>query len=457
MKDTQSKTKIYFYGGAGGVTGANYILEVGNYRIMIDCGLFQGGRFAEEQNHDKFAFDASSVQTLFVTHAHVDHVGRIPKLYKEGFRGTIISTPPTRDLAEVMLTDALKVMEHENEDKGGTPLYTREDLVGSMQLFKPIPYNQEIKFPEDISVYLRDSAHILGSAMIEIHTSEHKIVFTGDLGNVPAPLLKDIYPLEEVDYLSMESVYGNRFHEATETRHLALERLIENTVTSGGTIIIPAFALERSQALLAELNELVEHSRIPRIPVFVDSPLAINATKVYKKYESYFNTESQFAIKSGDDLFNFPGLTLTLTREESQKINTVKGPKIIIAGNPHGYGSRIMYHLMRYLPDPNSTVIFIGFPRVSSLGRHLMDGEKEVKIHGAMVPVRAKIENISSYSSHADQPQLKNFVARLKKPVKKIFVTMGEEEGSEIFARIIRDELGIQATVPKIGDVIELE
>ncbi|MBI4272871.1 MBL fold metallo-hydrolase [Candidatus Uhrbacteria bacterium] len=457
MKGDHPKTKIYFYGGAGGVTGANYILEIGNYRIMIDCGLFQGSRFAEEQNHEKFGFDASGVQTLFVTHAHVDHVGRIPKLYKEGFRGTIISTPPTRDLAEVMLTDAIKIMEHEVEDRGGTPLYTREDLNASLKLFTPVPYNKEIPLPGGVSVFLRDSAHILGSAMIEIHTENSKIVFTGDLGNTPAPLLNDIYPLEEVDYLSMESVYGNRFHESLATRKLTLERLIEDTVTTGGSIIIPAFALERSQALLSELNELVENHRIPRIPVFVDSPLAINATEVYKKYGSYFNEESQFAIKKGDDLFKFPGLTFTPTREASQKINDVKGQKIIIAGNPHGYGSRIMYHFLRYLPDPHSTIIFIGFPRVSSIGRRLMDGEKEVKIHGRMIPARARITNISSYSSHADQTQLKNFVARLKKPVKQIFVTMGEEEGSRIFARLIRDELGLQATVPKIGDVVELD
>lgn len=457
MIDEHAKTKIYFHGGAGGVTGANYILEIGDYRMMIDCGLFQGSRFAEEQNHEKFTFDPTQVHALFLTHSHVDHVGRIPKLYNEGFRGVIYSTPPTRDLAEVMLTDALKIMEHEIEDRGGAPLYTREDLKASLELFQPIPYNQEIQLPGIASVFLRDSAHILGSAMIEIITQKHTIVFTGDLGNTPAPLLRDIYPLEEVDYLSMESVYGDRFHELPETRRLTLERLIEDTVSAGGCIIIPSFALERSQVLLSELNELIENRRIPRIPVFVDSPLAIEATKVYKKYESYFNAESKRALKQGDELFNFPGLTFTPSREASQKINDIKGSKIIIAGNPHGYGSRIMYHFMRHLPDPNSTIIFIGFPRVSSLGRRLTDGEKEVKIHGRIVPVRAKIANISSYSSHADQTQLKNFVSRLRKPVKNVFVTMGEKNGSQIFARIIRDELGLSATVPKIGDVVELE
>lgn len=456
MKGSRPISKLYFHGGAGGVTGANYILEIGDYRLMVDCGLFQGGHFAEQQNHEPFSYDPASVHALFVTHSHIDHIGRVPKLYHDGFRGVIYSTPPTADLAQVMLEDALKIMEHEVENNGGERLYSREDFTEALKLFQPVDYNTEIRLPGGASAILRNSAHILGSAMIEIQTNEYKIVFTGDLGNTPAPLLNDIYPLEETDYLSMESVYGNRFHEASQERHLILERVIEDTITKGGAIIIPAFALERTQALLSELNELIEHNRIPRIPVFLDSPLAINATEVYKKYRTYFNPESQFAMQNGDDIFQFPGLVMTPTREASQKINKIEKSKIIIAGNPHGYGSRIMYHFARYLPDANSTVLFVGFPRISSVGRQLTDGAQTVNIQGRQTPVRATIVNISSYSAHADQPQLKNFVARLKKPVKMVFATMGEETSAETLAHLIRDELGINTTVPKIGDVVEL-
>jgi len=457
MKGIRPVSKLYFHGGAGGVTGANYILEVGDYRLMVDCGLFQGSRFAENQNLEPFSYDPARVNALFVTHSHIDHIGRIPKLYRNGFRGVIYSTPPTADLTEVMLEDALKIMEHEVESQGGECLYSRQDLSEVLKLFKPVDYNTEIHLPGGISATLRNSAHILGSAMIEIQTNEYKIVFTGDLGNTPAPLLNGIYPLEETDYLSMESVYGNRFHEGSEERHLILERVIEDTVTKGGTIIIPSFALERTQALLAELNELIENNRIPRIPVFLDSPLAINATEVYKKHEAYFNPESQFTIQKGDDLFQFPGLVMTPTREASQKINKIEKSKIIMAGNPHGYGSRIMYHFAKYLPDENSTVLFVGFPRISSLGRQLTDGAKEVNVQGRKIPVRAKIVNISSYSAHADQTQLKAFVAGLKKPIKMVFATMGEETSAQTLAGLIRDELGINASVPKIGDVVPLE
>ncbi|MBI2484043.1 MBL fold metallo-hydrolase [Candidatus Uhrbacteria bacterium] len=457
MKGERPVSKLYFHGGAGGVTGANYILEVGDYRLMIDCGLFQGGRFAERQNLEPFSYDPARVHSLFVTHAHIDHIGRIPKLYSDGFRGVIYSTPPAADLARVMLEDALKIMEHEIEKEGGACLYSRHDLTEALKLFQPVDYDTEIRLPGGITATLRNSAHILGSAMIEIQTDSYKIVFTGDIGNTPTPLLNDIYPMKETDYLSMESVYGNRFHEGSEERHLILERVIEDTVTKGGTIIIPTFALERTQALLAELNELIENNRIPRIPVFLDSPLAINATEVYKKHERYFNPQSQVAIQKGDDLFRFPGLVMTPSRQESQKINKVEKSKIIMAGNPHGYGSRIMYHFARYLPDEHSTVLFVGFPRISSLGRRLTDGATEVRVQGRQTPVRAKIVNISSYSAHADQTQLKNFVARFAKPVKMVFATMGEETSAETLARVIRDELGINATVPKIGDMIPLD
>jgi metallo-beta-lactamase family protein len=448
---------IGFYGGAGGVTGANYIFEWDGLRIMVDCGLFQGGRFAENENHKPFAYDPSSIDAVCITHAHADHIGRLPKLVKDGYSGPIYSTEPTAALARVMLKDAFTIMRHECEYHKDEPLYTESDLDAALNLFTPLPYNTEKKLNDSVSFFLRDSAHILGSAMIELHADDKIIVFTGDIGNIPTPLLKKPFTIEFCDYLLMESVYGDRFHEQSAERKLKLERLIEDTVTRKGALIIPAFALERTQELLAELNELVEHNRIPRIPVYLDSPLAIRATDVYKKFQGYFNEEAQKEIAHEHDLFNFPGLIRTLTREESQTINTAPSPKIIIAGNPHGYGSRIAHHFLHTLSDPNNTILFVGYARVSSLGRRLVEGAREVKIFDNYVPVRAQIAHISGYSSHADQAQLKNFVTGIKKPIKNVFVTMGEQSSSETLARVIQDEVGIHATVPALGSVVELE
>lgn len=449
--------KIGFYGGSGGVTGANYILEWDSCRLMVDCGLFQGWRFAEQENHKPFPYDPASIDIVCITHAHADHIGRLPKLIKEGFRGTIYATPPTAALMRVMLADAHKIMRQECERHGDEPLYTDPDLTKTFEHVIPLEYDKKLSLPKGGELYFRDSAHILGSAMVEVHGEDEIIVFTGDLGNTPSPLLKTIYPLQYCDTMIMESVYGDRLHEGSSERKLKLERVIEDTVTRKGTLIIPTFALERTQALLSELNELVEHNRIPRIPLYLDSPLAINATAVYREFHSYFNDEAHKELSHDKDLFDFPGLVMTPKREDSQKINAVPPPKIIIAGNPHGYGSRIAHHFIRALPDPNSTVLFVGYARTSSMGRNLVDGAKELSIFGSTIPVRAQIAHISGYSAHADQQQLKEFVAAINKPIKRIFVTMGEPSASQTLATVLQDEVGVHATVPKLGDVISLD
>ncbi|MEK7123184.1 MAG: MBL fold metallo-hydrolase, partial [Patescibacteria group bacterium] len=283
---------IGFYGGAGGVTGANYVLDTGSCKIMVDCGLFQGWRFAEEENHKPFPYDPASIDTVCVTHAHADHIGRLPKLVRDGFRGTIYATEPTAALMRVMLEDALGIIKHECEWHSDTPLYEQHDLDKTLSLIKPLRYDEWVVL-KNCRLSFHDTAHILGSAMIEIHVDEKILVFTGDLGNVPSPLLKTIYPLEYCDYLIMESVYGNRLHEPAGEREMKLERMIEDTVTRNGTLIIPTFALERTQELLSQLNELIEHNRIPRVPVYLDSPLAINATEVYQQFTHYFNEHTQ--------------------------------------------------------------------------------------------------------------------------------------------------------------------
>ncbi len=448
---------IHFFGGAGSVTGSCYLLELGTTKLLVDCGLFQGDRFMEEKNTVAFPFDPISLDAVFVTHAHADHIGRIPKLYREGFRGRIIATQPTCDLAKIMFADALKVMGYEKEESGADPIYTEEDIAGAVRLFEPHPYNEPIRINGAVEVTLRDSAHILGSAMIEVHFGAKTIVLTGDLGNPPTPLLGEPYLLQHTDYLVMESVYGDRDHENRADRKLILERLIENTYSAGGTILIPAFALERTQEMLADINELVENNRVPAMPVFVDSPLAIRATEVYMQNKDFFNPEAQRIMKTGDDLFAFPGLRFTPSREESKEINLVKGSKIIIAGNPHGDGSRIAYHFLRYLSDPNSTVLFVGFQRPGSMGRHIADGAPEVMIHGQCIAVNAHVEQLYSYSAHADHTQLKQFVAEIHKPIKKIFVAMGEPDVATHFAQEIRDEYGLDAIAPSFGDVVSLD
>ncbi len=448
--------KLHFYGGAGTVTGACYLLETNGMRLLVDCGMFQGGRFAEEENKKPFPFNPAEIDIVFVTHAHADHIGRLPRLVKDGFRGRIICTPPTRDLMRVMLTDALKIMKHECEYLNDTPLYDERDLESTLALTEPHLYNESFSLGSAIMITLRDSAHILGSCMIEMTIDEMIVVFTGDLGNTPAPLLKEIYQIPTCDYLIMESVYGNRVHEHIDNRKEILERAIEDTVTKKGTLVIPILALERTQGILSELDELVEHNRIPRVPMFLDSPLAINATEVYKRYTSYFNSDLQRYMKGGNDLFSFPGLTLTPSREASQRINEVKAPKIIMAGNPHGYGSRISHHFLRMLSDENSTVLFVGYPRISSLGRALVDGERHVSIMNSTVTVRAQIRVISGYSAHADSNQLVHFVNNISKPLKNIFVAMGETDSSQALSQRLRDEVGVAATVPKLGDMVTL-
>ena len=448
---------IGFYGGAGGVTGANYVLDTGACKIMVDCGLFQGWRFAENENRKPFPYDPASIDVACITHAHADHIGRLPKLVKDGFHGVIYATEPTAALMRVMLEDAYKIIQHECEWHCDAPLYEKADLEATLKLITPIRYDQPQPLPSGCSLVFHDTAHILGSAMIEIQVNDRIIVFTGDLGNTPSPLLKTIHPLLNCDYLIMESVYGDRFHEPAQERVLKLERLIEDTVTRNGTLVIPTFALERTQELLALLNELIEHNRIPRIPVYLDSPLAISATEVYRQFTRYFNEETQRELEHDQDVFNFPGLIPTRTREESQKINGAPSPKMIIAGNPHGYGSRIIHHFQRVLPDPNSMVLFIGYARVSSLGRTLVDGAKEVTLLKQSVQVRARIEHISGYSAHADQGQLTAFVSRINKPIKQVFVTMGDPEAASTLATILQDTVGVHASVPTLGTVVKLE
>lgn len=448
--------KLHFLGGTQTVTGSNFLLETKNSKILIDCGIFQGTRHVEEKNYEDFKFNPKEIDYLLITHAHLDHIGRIPKLYKDGFRGKILATRPTRDFIRIMLDDSQGILEKEAKDLGREPLYKEPDIEESMKLIECIDYGKKIDLSPGVSCRFRDAGHILGSAIIEVWLNGRKIVFSGDLGNPPVPLLKTTEFIDEADYIIIESTYGDRNHELKEHRKDILENVIEDTITKGGTLMIPAFALERTQELLYELNELVENSRIPNVPVFVDSPLAIKSLEIYKKYPEYYNKEATYLIESGDDLFKFAGLTFTEAVEESKHINNVPSPKIIIAGSGMCTGGRILHHAIRYLPDSNSCLLIMSYQVAGSLGRRILDGEKEVKIFNKIVPVRARVEAIGAYSAHSDQQGLYNWLTRFEKPAKKIFVVHGEEGPSLALIQLIRDHLGIDASAPMLNEVVEL-
>ncbi len=445
--------KIIFYGGAGSVTGSNYMLESGNARILIDCGMAQGSSFAEKENFEDFSYDVSSIQAIFVTHAHIDHTGKIPKIVKDGFKGKIYSTPPTKDFAELLLIDSEHVLQEESNKTGLPDLYETEDVETAMGMWETVGYHKPIQVG-NFKVTFYDAGHILGSSTIKIEAEGKTIVFSGDLGNYPAPIIHNTEPLPEADYCVIESTYGARIHEDTSEREGELEDVIEDTVKRGGVLMIPAFAMERTQELLYHIDGLMRHGRVPGIPVFMDSPLAIKLTAVYKKYEKYFNPETFDLVKSGEDIMNFPGLKMTLTVEQSKEINNIAPPKIIIAGSGMSNGGRIRHHEQRYLPDPNSTILFVGYQAVGTLGRAILEGAKTVHIFGEEIPVRCQIRTITAYSAHADQPRLLAWLKPRSEALKKVFVVQGEEGSSEILAAKIRDELAVGAHVPKKNEEI---
>jgi metallo-beta-lactamase family protein len=468
--------KLHFYGGAQAVTGANYLLEGEpnakgeTTKILIDCGLTQGTKKEEEGNYNPFPYDPKEIDALFITHAHVDHTGRVPYLYKLGFRGRIYSTAPTRDFAEELLIDSQGLLEKEARKDGHDPLYTLKDVADALDIWDGIKYHQPLRVKE-FGVEFFDAGHILGSSFIKItenpgpsadggEAGEKKtIIFSGDIGNVKTPLVKDTEPLAEADYVVMEALYGDRLHEHTTDRKDVLEDTIEEAVTAGGTLMIPAFAMERTQELLYEINELTENTRIPKAAIFIDSPLAIKLLAIYKKYSDdpeYFDREAIDLFKRGDEIFNFPGLKFTLTSEQSKEINSVPPPKIIIAGSGMSEGGRMIHHEYRYLSDPNSTILFISYQAPGSLGRRVLNGEKLVKIFGDEIVVRCRIRQIGGYSAHGDQAKLLSWLRPQKTRVHKLYLVQSEDEAARIFAGKVRDELAIDAQIPEPGTVIEL-
>jgi len=446
-------------GGTGRVTGSCFLLEVENQKILIDCGLFQGDAASRGKNHEPFAFNPNEIEALLVTHSHIDHIGRVPKLFRAGFIGPVYSTNPTRDFAEIFLEDTLKLLKDEIRRKPGHELiWDKVDLKNALDHWKGYDYHQKFKLG-NIEIEFLDAGHILGSAMIKVIAEGKTLIFSGDLGNPPAPIIEDTEKIGQADYLIMETTYGDRIHEKSEERVEKLAQILAEVEAKQGVLLIPAFAMEKTQELLYELNNLSNEKKIGQISFFVDSPLAIRATAIYSKYENYFDKDAKEIIKTDEEIFDFPGLTLSMTSSQSRQIANTKNPKVIMAGSGMSTGGRILGHEQLYLPDPNNAILFVGFQVKGTLGRRIKDGEKNIRIMGVDTEVKAEVKEISAYSSHADQTKLMEFIESAiqdnAKPA-KVFMIHGEVESSAIFAEKVKNELQIETHVPVENEEIIL-
>jgi len=452
--------RLTFIGGAGKVTGSNFLIEGAKGRVLVDCGIEQGADLAVEEVYGPFPYDPKTIDALVVTHAHLDHVGRIPKLVRDGFAGKIYMTPPTRDLAALILLDSEKILADEALRLSREPLYTAADVEQTFNQVETLDYHVEHEVAPGLSCYLRNTGHILGAASVRLtDTDGTTLVLTGDIGNSPSPLLPDWEPVAGADALVMESVYGDRLHPERAHRVERMRDLLKAAIARGGAILIPAFSLERTQLMLYELSNFFSAKELPQIPVYLDSPLAIKVTDVYEKWGmQYFKPEAEDEMKREGSLFEFPFLTKTLAREDSMLIARTPEPKIIIAGAGMSHGGRIGRWEAQYLPDPKTTLLLAGYQAPGTPGRLLREGTKRIRIAGTEVTIRATVEKIDGWSAHADRDELVKFAeAALEgKRTKVIFTALGEPATERFLAQRIHDYLGARAVVPDPGQVWEI-
>ena len=473
--------KITFLGATRTVTGSNYLVEVAGKKFLVDCGLWQGKAELEEENYSEFEFNPQEIDFMLLTHAHIDHSGRIPKLYKEGFRNKIYTQKATKDLCAIMLPDSGHIQEQESEwknkkrirkgEKPREPIYTAEEATQCLEIFEPVKYDEIIEITPEIHVRFNDAGHMLGSSIIEVWAKENgketKAVFSGDLGNNDIPLLNEPTMIEETDYLVMESTYGSRLHMRNDDKAEIFLDVVSETIDNGGTVVIPSFAVGRTQEILYEIDKLKDirkdeefkrkYKTLMNTPVYVDSPLAISATEVFKENMDLFDDETQAEISKGENPLEFPGLKFTMTTEESKALNADNTPSIIISASGMCDVGRIKHHLKHNLWNPKSTILFVGYQAPGTLGYNIVNGAKTVKIFGEEIAVNARIEYIEGYSGHADQEGLMNFVNSFNKKPKHIFLVHGEEESQDVLKEKIETETNLPVTIANFGETYDLE
>ena len=473
--------KITFLGATKIVTGSNFLVEAAGKKFLVDCGLYQGKAELEEQNYREFDYNPAEIDFMLLTHAHIDHSGRIPKLYNDGFKGPIYAHKATCDLCQIMLPDSGHIQEMEAEWKNKKrirkgqqtrgPLYTAEDALKCMEIFVPVKYDEIIQVSENMYVRFNDAGHMLGSSTIEIWAKEDgketKAVFSGDLGNNDIPLLSEPTMIDNCDYLVMESTYGSRLHIRNDQKAELFLKIVSETIDNGGTVVIPSFAVGRTQEILYEINKikenrhdeefLREYRTLMKVPVYVDSPLAISATQVFKENMDLFEDEVKEEMERGNNPLEFPGLKFTQTADESKALNESDEPSIIISASGMCDVGRIKHHLKHNIWNPKSTILFVGYQAPGTLGYEIVNGAKKVTIFGEEFAVNARIEYIEGYSGHADQEGLMNFVYSFYNKPKHIFLVHGEEESQEVLRNKILENTGIGVTIPEYGETYQLD
>ena len=465
--------KLQFLGAAQNVTGSRHLLHVNGAKLLIDCGLYQERQF-RDRNWLPFTVDPKTIDAVLLTHAHLDHCGLLPKLVREGFRGRIYCTAATAEIAEIILLDSAKIQEedakykakrHKKEGRKGRfpekPLYTIAEAEASFPHFSPVRYKQVVNLGNGIEVSFHDAGHVLGSSIIKVKAGtdgeRRTILFSGDIGRPQRPIVHDPELIAEADYVLVESTYGDRVHQGAEDTKKAIAEVVSSTKAAGGNIIVPSFALERAQELLYYMNELLLAQAIEPLRVFLDSPMAARITKVFQKHRELFDKEMAKHIANNESPFKFVGLNMVGTSDESKALTHIQGTIMVIAGSGLCTGGRVKHHLANNISDPRNTIMFVGYQAVGTLGRRIVDGEKEVRILGQNYRVKSRVARINGFSAHADKEELLKWLQGLQKPPRKVFIVHGEAESAAHFGEYLKQETGWQVAVPAYQDEIVLD